>query len=277
MSHPDFDELDVLMGDAQPRRRPPREDTEAIDVTNSRPTRHRDQVNEGVPEGGNSRTAFARHILGGMALLVVGLGVWLAIYLWRELGPREVSAPQDLVAETLGVRMEPPTAVDPAPAPSVSAPVPPETQPAAANPGDAGGNDAGGNAVSEVDLTVIDAPGDQLLPTAPSPAPPVEVVADAAEVTALKDEKKRLAADLERAKADLAREKAKTAGVQRELEAARRRQPDVLVRDSRTTVTLTEVLSDGAVLRDRSGNEVIVPRGTSFEVVGDRVALGVPR
>jgi hypothetical protein len=31
------------------------------------------------------------------------------------------------------------------------------------------------------------------------------------------------------------------------------------------------------VIRDRTGQEVIVPRGTTFEVVGERVSLGVPR
>jgi molybdopterin converting factor small subunit len=112
----------------------------------------------------------------------------------------------------------------------------------------------------------------------------LESVDDQVVATVLADERpagkttqETLAIELDQVRAELERTKQELARVQRELADARRRQTTAPVRNVRTTVTLAEVLADGAVIRDRTGQEVIVPRGTTFEVVGERVSLGVPR
>lgn len=266
MSTPDFDELDVLMGANSKGVRGGRENHPIIEGSSTdKPHRQRSD-NAAAPEGESHRAVNTRKVIAGfvlVAMIVLGLLVW---WVWRSMNAHEPVDTGQLVAETLGPVVDAPgvAAVDPAPTSGAA-----------------------------VEREGAETDSQSLVPPISTPTPAIEPLPDAAAAVAtaemaesietenLRTEHDRLVAestkwksDLEQARAELAQEKARAAKLQRDLEAQRRRQTDVLVRDAKTTVTLTEVLSDGVVLRDRRGNEIVVPRGSSFDVLGDRVVLG---
>ncbi len=61
------------------------------------------------------------------------------------------------------------------------------------------------------------------------------------------------------------------------LEEARSKPASVVTRDATTSFMLIETLIDGAVLRDRAGNEIIVPTGSTVQVAGRRLSTGASR
>lgn len=61
------------------------------------------------------------------------------------------------------------------------------------------------------------------------------------------------------------------------LEEAKKTPASVVTRDAATSFILIETLIDGAVLRDRAGNEIIVPKGSTVQVAGNRLSSGASR
>jgi len=141
-----------------------------------------------------------------------------------------------------------------------------------------GSNVAGGNAQQSLPaMPEIASPSESfsapLLASEPlpmaveAPAPqPAKTVADA-----------ELLAQMAELKTELETSKAARAATEAELAEAKRRPAQVVSREAATSFVLVETLIDGAVLKDRAGNEVIVPRGSSVKVAGSTLAVGADR
>jgi hypothetical protein len=282
MSNPNLDELYVLMGDTPAQRRDARDDARVVDVDPTPTTNRSRPINVNAPEGDDGHTARNKLVLVGLLFGILAVGGLVTWYLWRAFGPPAQVATPDLVADTLGVTTPNPDdrAQSPGNAatevPTMSMPNADPASTGAVTPANPEGNTESNASTPIAQATEQEANG-VLVNELESVDDQVVASVLANERTAGKTTQETLTNELAQVRAELERTKQELARVQRELADARRRQTTAPVRNVRTTVTLTEVLADGAVIRDRTGQEVIVPRGTTFEVVGDRVALGVPR
>lgn len=110
---------------------------------------------------------------------------------------------------------------------------------------------------------------DAAIAAAPVSAPPTPAAPSPVEIE-LQDKLDALQVELDAAKA--AKDTAEKA-----LAEAKSKPPAVVTRDAATSFILIETLIDGAVLRDRAGNEIIVPKGSTVQVAGNRLTAGAAR
>lgn len=149
----------------------------------------------------------------------------------------ETFASPDVVAATLGAT----------PA-NVPLPAAPASQPDSAPISDA--------AIGAVAATSLPAPA------APPPPSPVEI---------------ELQARLGVLQGELNAMKTAKDAAEKALEEAKNKPASVVTRDAATSFILIETLIDGAVLRDRAGNEIIVAKGSTVQVAGNRLTAGASR
>jgi hypothetical protein len=84
-------------------------------------------------------------------------------------------------------------------------------------------------------------------------------------------------AELDALRAELAAAKDAKDAAEKALQEAKSKPAQVVTRDANTSFILIETLIDGAVLRDRAGNEIIVPKGSTVQVAGNRLSAGATR
>lgn len=113
---------------------------------------------------------------------------------------------------------------------------------------------------------------DAAIAAAPVAAPPAPAALPAPSPVETELQAKIAALEVELDAAKAAKDSAEKA-----LEEAKNKVPSVVTRDAATSFILIETLIDGAVLRDRAGNEIIVPKGSTVQVAGNRLTAGAAR
>lgn len=239
MNQPNFEEMDALMGEGSGSRSRGAE-ARVVDMEPAAPGPRPRKVKK----SGNRAL-----VLAAATIAVIGLGAGAAYFAMSTSRVGSVAS-EDVIAETLGIvasngAPQSAAGAQPEPAPILdaasvasSAMASPHSEPSA------------------LPAQALGATGALPMPATPDPELQAKVEALQAELDVVKAEKD-------------AAEKA--------LEAAKNRPPSVVTRDANTSFILIETLIDGAVLRDRAGNEVIVPKGGTVQVAGNRLSTGAPR